>query len=90
MRPLINIASVLSVNHDGEFGLFIMDSASGKFYRLSVDEVDPSTSGRLMASLRGQIRDDMPHVPREQMAEVLKAEKSASETNLNNVGSFNG
>lgn len=81
MALSINIANVVSVDIDGDSGLFILDSALGKVYSLSVGEVDPSVAGRILMAARGQTRSDMFDVPRDQIAEVMRAKDRVMEDN---------
>jgi len=85
MAPVINIASIVSVEVDGVSGLFVMDSYSGRFYRLHADEVPPETAGILMAAVRGQMRADMPHIPHDEIAEVMKAERGVAQENRSQI-----
>ena len=81
MALSINIANVVSVDVDGESGLFVLDPALGKVYSLSVGEVDPSLAGRVLMAARGQTRSDMFDVPRDQIAEVMKAKDRVMDAN---------
>lgn len=79
MKPSVNIASLISVRSDDDSGLFVMDAASGKFYRLDLREADAATTGRLTMAVRGQMRENMPYVPHDQIAEVMRAEREVTE-----------
>ena len=79
MPPQISIASVVFSEVPGASGLFVVDQASGRAYRLSLEEGDPVESGRLMMAIRGQMKDSMVRIPREDIAEVIGTEKRLSE-----------
>jgi hypothetical protein len=78
MAPSINIGSVLFVDIPGASGLFIIDHASGKVHRLDASEADPVESGKIMMAVRGQMRDSMPKIPHEDIAEVLRTEREVT------------
>jgi hypothetical protein len=77
----VNIANVVSVEVDGEKGLFVMDPSSGKVYGLPLSEVDPSMAGRIFMAAMGSNRADMFKVPHDQISEVMKAKDTVMESN---------
>lgn len=86
MGVSINIANVVAVDVDGQAGLFVLDPSSGKVYSLSVGEVDPSVAGRIAMAAMGQARADMFDVPRDQIAEVMRAKDRVMEDNKKVLG----
>lgn len=85
MVPSINIASVVSVEIDGAAGLFVVDYQSGKVHRLSATESDPVESGKIMMAIMGHMRQSLPTVPRDQVADVMAAEKDVMESAYKSV-----
>lgn len=85
MVPLINIASVISLESDDASGLFVVDHASGRVFRLSSSEADPVESGKVMMAIRGQMRDNLPHLPHEDIAAVMRAEREVGESGSNKI-----
>lgn len=85
MVPLINIASVISLDSDGASGLFVVDQASGRVFKLDAVESDPVESGRVMMAIRGQMRANLPSIPHEDIAAVMQAERSVSESGSNKI-----
>jgi len=81
MTASVNIASVVSFESEAGTGLFVMDATTGKFYRLSAEEVDAETAGAIMSAVRGEMRRSMPEIPREAIAEVMGAEREVYENN---------
>lgn len=79
MPASINIATVLSVESDGIKGLFVLDSSSGKVFRLPLEEAEPEISGRIATAVLGQMRKEMPSMPTEEMSEVLRAKQRVME-----------
>jgi NADPH-dependent glutamate synthase beta subunit-like oxidoreductase len=77
----VNIANVVSVEVDGERGLFVMDPSTGKVYGLPLSEVDPSLAGRIVMAAMGQNRADIFDVPGEHISEVMKAKDAVMESN---------
>ena len=85
MVPSINIASVVVIESEGVSGLFVVDHASGKAFRLNSEVSDPVESGRVMMAIRDQMRGNLPSFPHEDIAAVMKAERSVSESGSNKV-----
>lgn len=77
----INIANVVAVEMDGEAGLFVLDSATGRVYSLSVSEVDPSVAGPIAMAAMGQASADIFEVPRDQIADVMRVKDRVMEDN---------
>lgn len=75
MSASINIANVISVDMEGAKGVFVIDQGSGKVYKLPLEEADAETTGRVSMAVYGQMRRDMPNMPHDQIAEVMRAKK---------------
>lgn len=86
MSVSINIANLVSVEMDGKSGFFVLDPATGRAYSLSVEEVEPSVAGRIAMAAMGQSRAEMFEVPRDQIAEVMKAKDEVMEGNRKSFG----
>lgn len=56
-----------------------MDPGSGKVYRLPLEEADAETTGRVSMAVYGQMRRDMPDMPHDQIAEVMRARKDVAD-----------
>lgn len=85
MVPLINIASVVSLDADGISGLFVVDHAAGRVFRLAASESDPVETGRVMMAIRGQMRANFPAIPHEDIAAVMRAERTVSESGSDKI-----
>jgi hypothetical protein len=85
MVPLINIASVVSIDAEGVSGLFVVDHAAGRVYRLATEESDPVETGRVMMAIRGQMRANLPNIPHDDIAAVMRAEKTVSDSGSNKI-----
>lgn len=59
--------------------MFIMDPASGKVYKLPLEEADPETSGRVSMAVYGKMRRDVPDMPHDQISEVMRARRDVLE-----------
>lgn len=75
MPASVNIVTVLSVDSDGTKGLFVLDSSSGRVYKMPVEEAEPVISGQILSAVFGQMRSEMPSMPHEGISEVMKAKK---------------
>lgn len=86
MTLQINIASLIFVNQDGEYGLFALDSSEGKVYKLSFEEASPELTGKILSAVRGNMRNNVSFVPTDQVEEVMKIKKEIANNGRSNFG----
>lgn len=83
MPGSVDILTLVSVDLDGTKGIFVMDSSSGKAYRLDLQEATPDESNKIFTAVYGQMRRESPHIPHEYISDVMKAKKSVMDDNRN-------
>lgn len=71
--------NVLSVEMDDIKGVFAIDPATGRCFKLPLEEADPETAGRIAMAVYGQSSMSPYEVPHDQIREVMQAERSVSE-----------
>lgn len=90
MAVSINIANVISVDIDGTAGIFVIDPSSGKVYTLPLEEAPPEVAGRVSMAVFGQMRREVPDMPHDQLAEVMKARRDVLDEGRKTLRRSNG
>jgi len=75
----------VGVETDSGYELFHLDMAGERAFRLDGTPAPPETLLYILSGIRGQQAETMPHIPYDQIYEVMNTEKTLAEENGKHV-----